>query len=184
MKLSELAVRLGCMLEGPGDIEITGVAGMDEASDSELTFLANPKYNRKLRTTRAAAIIVGPDVQVSGRPLLRADNPYLVFAKALELFVATARPLPGIHPTAVIAPSARIGRRPAIGPYVTIEEDVEIGDDCVLKSFVVIYHGARVGDRFFAHSHAVVRERSEEHTSELQSPCNLVCRLLLEKKKQ
>ena len=83
MKLSELAVRLGCMLVGPGDIEITGVAGMDEASDSELTFLANPKYNRKLRTTRAAAIIVGPDVQVSGRPLLRADNPYLVFAKAL-----------------------------------------------------------------------------------------------------
>jgi len=158
MKLSELAVRLGCMLEGPGDIEITGVAGMDEASDSELTFLANPKYSRKLRTTRAAAIIVGPDVEVSGRPLLRADNPYLVFAKALELFVATARPLPGIHPTAVIAPSARIGRRPAIGPYVTIEEDVEIGDDCVLKSFVVIYHGARVGDRFFAHSHAVVRE--------------------------
>src|SRR5262249_38078409 len=50
-------------------------------------------------------------------------------------------------------------RNCSIGPYVVIEEDVELGDDCVLKSFVVIYRGARIGHRFFAHSHAVVREQ-------------------------
>ncbi len=158
MKLSELAARLGCKLDGPEDLEITGVAGMDEASATELTFLANPKYHRKLQTSHAAAIIVGPEVEVSGRPVLRSENPYLTFAKALELFVPLERPPAGIHPTAVIAPDVQIGRRPSIGPYVTLEDGVEIGDDCVLKSFVIIYRGAKIGDRFVAHSHAVVRE--------------------------
>jgi UDP-3-O-[3-hydroxymyristoyl] glucosamine N-acyltransferase len=158
MRLGEIAGRLECKLEGPEDLEITGVAGMDEAGETELTFLSNPKYHRKLRSTRAAAIIVGPEVQAPGRALLRCDNPYLTFARALELFSPPHRPPPGVHPTAVIAPDARIGRNACIEPYVVIEEGVEIGDDCVLKSFVMIYRGARIGHRFFAHSHAVVRE--------------------------
>jgi UDP-3-O-[3-hydroxymyristoyl] glucosamine N-acyltransferase len=158
MKLGELETRLGCTLEGPGDLEITGVAGMDDATPSELTFLSNPKYHRKLKTTRAAAVIVSPDVQAPGRALLRSDNPYLTFAKALEIFAPPHRPPPGIHPTAVIAPDAKLGRNASIGPYAVVEEGVELGDDCVLKSFVVIYRGAKIGDRFFAHAHAVVRE--------------------------
>lgn len=158
MKLADLAARLECRLEGPGQVEITGVAGMEEASPSELTFLANRKYRAKLRTTRAAAAIVGPEIPPFGRPALRSENPYLAFARALEIFYAPPRPLPGIHPTAVIAPDVRLGRNPSLGPYVVIEEGVELGDDCVLKSFVAIYRGARIGDRFVAHSHAVVRE--------------------------
>ena len=158
MKLGELAVHLGSTLEGPSDLEISGVAGMDEASPTELTFLSNPKYHRKLKTTRAAAIIVGPDVEVPARPVLRAENPYLTFAKALEIFSPPHRPPAGIHPTAVLAPDVKLGCNPSIGPYVVIEEGVELGDDCVLKSFVMIYRHAKVGHRFFAHSHAVVRE--------------------------
>lgn len=158
MTLGELASRLGCTLEGPADAEITGVAGMDEASPTELTFLSNPKYRRKLRTTRAAAIIVDKEVQAPERALLRAENPYLVYAKALEIFHPPHHPPAGIHPTAVIAPGAKMGRNPSIGPYVVIEEGVEIGDDCVLKSFVMVYREAKIGDRFLAHSHAVVRE--------------------------
>ena len=164
MKLRDLAARLECQWEGPGDLEITGVAGMDEASPEQITFLANPKYIPKLHRTRAGAIIVGHDIAQGPGPegpaarLLRSDNPYLAFAKAAEVFNPPYRPPAGIHPTAVIAPDARIGRRASIGAYAVIEESVEIGDDCVLKAHVVIYRRAKIGHRFFAHSHAVVRE--------------------------
>jgi len=131
---------------------------MDEAGESELTFLANPKYLRKAKSTRAAAIIASPKDDLEGRPALRSANPYLTFAKALELFHPPQPATSGIHATAVIAPDVKLGRNPSIGPYVVIEEGVEIGDDCVLKSHVVIYRGARLGHRFLAHSNAVVRE--------------------------
>jgi UDP-3-O-[3-hydroxymyristoyl] glucosamine N-acyltransferase len=158
MKLGELATRLGCKLEGPADIEITGVTGMDEATESEVTFLANPKYLPKLATTRAAAIIASQELDTLGYPALRSTDPYLTFAHAVEVFYPPERPRPGIHPTAVIAPGVKLGSNPSIGPYVVIEEGVELGDDCALKSFVMIYRGAKIGDRFLAHSHAVVRE--------------------------
>lgn len=158
MKLGELAARLLCALDGPAELEITGVAGMDEAGPGEITFLSNPKYLGKLHTTRAGAIIAGSDVNTLGKPALRSADPYMSFAQALEVFYPQQRPPAGIHPTAVIAPNAKLGRNPSIGPYVVIEADAEIGDDCVLKSFVMIYPGVKIGDRFFAHSHAVVRE--------------------------
>src|SRR5689334_4371812 len=152
MKLGDLAARLACQLEGPGEIDISGVAGMDEASPSELTFFSNSKYAAKLKTTRAAAIIVGPDVSVPGRSLLRSANPYVTFARALEVFHPPHRPPEGIHPTAVISPDAKIGRNASIGPYVVIEEGVTLGGDCVLKSYVMIYRNAKIGHRLLAHS--------------------------------
>jgi len=158
MRLIDITTRLGCVLEGQPELEITGVAGLEEARDTELTFLANPKYVRQALSTRAAAIIVGPETQLPGRTLLRTENPYLAFAHALELFVHPERPPFGVHPTAVIAADVKIGRDPSVGSYVVIEEGVVLGDDCVLKSFAMIYRGAKIGDRFFAHSHAVVRE--------------------------
>lgn len=159
MKLGDIATRLGCKLEGPEDIEIAAVAGIEEAGPADLTFLSNPKYRRKLKSSKAAAVILSPQDPDPGHPALRSDNPYLDFARALELFYTPPRAFSGIHPTAVIAANARIGLNPSIGPYVVIEDDVEIGDDCVIKGHVMIYTGAKIGHRFFAHSHAVVREK-------------------------
>jgi UDP-3-O-[3-hydroxymyristoyl] glucosamine N-acyltransferase len=92
--------------------------------------------------------------------MLRSKNPYLAWAKAIELFYHPPSYVPGIHPTAVIHPKAKkkLGKNAHIGPYVVIEEDVVIGDNAVLLAHVVIYRGATIGNNFFAHAHAVVRE--------------------------
>jgi UDP-3-O-[3-hydroxymyristoyl] glucosamine N-acyltransferase len=158
MKLHEVATQIGCTLEGPADLDVLGVAGLEDATPHDLSFLANPKYRSKAKATRAAAVIVASDVQDLGKPLLRASDPYLAFARAMEIFYSPKQPQPGIHATAIVSPTATIGARASIGPYTVIEEGVTLGEDCVLKSFVTIYAGAKIGDRFYAHSHAVVRE--------------------------
>ena len=164
MKLSELVQKLDCRLDSRADIEITGVAGLEEAQPGQITFLANKRYTPLLKTTRASAVFVDNNASVSrdpGQPplaVVRNDNPYLAFAKALELFYQPPAYSPGIHPTAVIAPSAKIGANAHIGPHCFVDENVVIGDNAVFHSFVSIYRGAQIGDDFFAHSHAVVRE--------------------------
>src|SRR5271165_3964782 len=164
MKLSQVAETLGCRLEGAPDLEITGIAGIDHAVAGQLTFLANRRYAPLLKTTRASAVFIEERVNLTrdadAPPLaaLRTPNPYLAFAKALELFHQAPSYKPGIHPTAVIAATARIGEGAHIGPYCFIDEQVEIGANAVLHSFVSIYHGAKIGAKFFAHAHAVVRE--------------------------
>ena len=164
MKLGEIARQLGCPLEGDPTTEITGVAGIEAAQTGELTFLANPRYRRMVETTRASAILIARDAAIERDPALaplaalRSGNPYLDFARVIELFYQPPRYAPGIHPTAVIAPGAKIGPGAHIGPYCFIDEGVEIGRNAVLHSFVTIYRHARIGDDLFAHSHTVVRE--------------------------
>jgi UDP-3-O-[3-hydroxymyristoyl] glucosamine N-acyltransferase len=158
MKLQQIAEQLGCELEGDGTIEITGVAGMEDAKSGELTFLANRKYKSGVGATQASAILVTRDAGPVRLAALRSANPYLDFARAIELFYPAPEYPAGVHPTAVFSPSARIGPGAHIGPYCYIAGDVEIGENCILHSFVSIYSGARIGDGFFAHAHACVRE--------------------------
>jgi UDP-3-O-[3-hydroxymyristoyl] glucosamine N-acyltransferase len=158
MKLKEIAEKLNCTLDGNGELEITGVNSLERAAPADLSFLANRAYTPLLKTTRAGAVLLAKDFAPVGLPALRCADPYLAFAKALEFFYQPPRPAPGIHPTAVIAASAKVGALASIGPYVVVEDDVEIGASAVLHSHVVIYQSAKIGDDFTAHSHAVVRE--------------------------
>ena len=158
MNLSDLAAKLGCELRGDGSLEITGVAGMEQAGETEITSLHNPKYAPKVKHTRAAAILVKTFLEDIRPAQLISQNPYLDFARALELFYQPPNPAPGIHPLAYIAPTAIIGESASIGPFVAVGEHAVLGRDAVLHPHVVIYEGARIGDRFLAHSHAVVRE--------------------------
>lgn len=159
MKLSELAARLGCQLEGDGAVEIRAVAGLESAGPGQLTFLANPKYRPAARRTRASAMLLARgETKPAQVAALWSANPYLDFARALELFYQPPQYAPGIHPTAVLAPSAQIGAGAHIGPYCFVDENVSIGRGAVLHSFVTIYGGASIGEDFFAHAHAVVRE--------------------------
>jgi UDP-3-O-[3-hydroxymyristoyl] glucosamine N-acyltransferase len=158
MNLSDLAARLACELRGDGAAEITGVAGMEHAGPTEITFLANPKYAPKVKYTRAAAILVREVIEGITPAQLISKNPYLDFARALELFYQPPRPAIGIHPLAFVDPSAKIGENASIGPFVAIGKNVIIGRDAILHPHVVIYQGAIIGDGFEAHSHAAVRE--------------------------
>ncbi len=158
ISLGDLAARLGCELRGDPNIEITGVAGMEQAGPSELTFLANPKYVPKVKHTRAAAILVAEPLAEPKPASLISSNPYHDHARALAMFYQPPRPAPGIHPQAIIAPTARIGEGASIGPYAVVGEHVSIGRNAVLHPQVVIYEGVQIGDYFCAHSHAVVRE--------------------------
>ena len=159
MKLSAIAASLEVRLEnGSPDTEIRGLNGIEQAGPGELTFVSNPKYAAAARTTRASAVIVGEDFPAIPPAMLRAKDPYLSFARALELFHPPQRYSSGIHPTAVVHVAARIGPGAHIGPYVVIDEGVEIGANAVLLAHVVIYRYAKIGNNFFAHSHAVVRE--------------------------
>jgi UDP-3-O-[3-hydroxymyristoyl] glucosamine N-acyltransferase len=159
MKLSAIAAALDARLEnGSPDAEVNGLNGIELAGPGELTFVSNPKYSVAARTTRASAVIVGEDFPSIPVAMLRAKDPYLTFARALELFHQPLRYVPGVHATAVVHASARIGENAHIGPYVVVDENVEIGDNAVLLAHVVIYRGVRIGNDFFAHAHAVVRE--------------------------
>ncbi|HWQ57158.1 MAG TPA: UDP-3-O-(3-hydroxymyristoyl)glucosamine N-acyltransferase [Bryobacteraceae bacterium] len=157
MKLGEIVRALGCELAGDPELEITGVAGMEHAGPGHLTFLANPKYAHKVKDTRASAILVGTRLELPIASLI-SPNPYLDFARALELFYHPPRPAPGVHPLAYVAPTATIGECASIGPFASIGEHVRIGRNAVIHPHVVIYEGAEIGDDFLAHSHAVVRE--------------------------
>ena len=166
MTLAELANQLDAeLVAGEGealaevrDREVTGIDGIESAGPSSVTFVANPKYKSLARTTKAAALIVEPDFPAVSTPTLRVVNPYLAWCKAVALFHPAPLYAPGIHPTAVVAATARIGLRAHIGAYVVVGEDCEVGDDAVLLAHVVLYDGVRVGDRLLAHAHAVVRE--------------------------
>lgn len=160
MKLGEIATLLGATLEnGDPAAEITGVVGIEEATVGHVTFVANPKYAAAAKTTTASAVIVSEDFPAVATGMLRCKNPYLSFARAINLFYQPPQYPAGVHPTAVVAPTAKLGKNAHVDAYVVIGEEVEIGNDAVLLPHVVIYRGARIGNNLFAHAHAVVREQ-------------------------
>jgi UDP-3-O-[3-hydroxymyristoyl] glucosamine N-acyltransferase len=159
MKLADIAKALDTKLENASPAtEITGVSGIEQAAEGHLTFVSNPKYNAAAKTTKASAVIVAENFPAINTGMLRSKNPYLAWAKALELFYHPPSYTPGIHPTAVVHPKSKLGKNAHLGPYVVIDEDAVIGDNAVMLAHVVIYRGAAIGNNFFAHAHAVVRE--------------------------
>jgi UDP-3-O-[3-hydroxymyristoyl] glucosamine N-acyltransferase len=173
--LQELVGIIGGDLSGDGSVVIKGVAGIREAGPGSVTFLANPRYEAFLRTTRASAIIVPQGTSHPSKPLVFADNPYLTFIKAVEFFVPNRNvQVPGIHPTAVVAHTAKVSPGVHIGPNVVIEEgttvgegatvlagtyvgrESEIGAGCLIYPNVTIREQVKLGSRVIIHSGAVI----------------------------
>lgn len=158
MKLSEIADRLGCELQGDGELEIVRVIGIEKAGRGDLTFISNRKYFHYLKKTRASAIILSPGVPPVKTASLRTPNPYLAFARAIEFFYQPPAPEPGIHPSAVIHPSAKIAPHVNIGAHVVLQEGVEIGEGVTIYPNCTLYPYAKIGDGSVLHSNSVVRE--------------------------
>lgn len=173
MLLSEIATTLGLPLQG-GDLEITGVNTLADASPAELSFLANPKYAPQLVTTRAGAVIVSEDQAPDGKPCLVSGNPYLDFARCVQLFarpqgrfegvseLAFVHPEAQIEPSAAVAPFAFIGQGARLGARVRVFSGAYIGEDCSIDEDSVIYPncslmaGTRVGRRVILHAGTVL----------------------------
>ena len=176
MKLVDLAKKLGGVLEGDGAVEVTGVAGLEEATSLDLTFLANQKYATRVAETKAAAILVPVSWD---RPapcaVIRIENSDQAFSKAAELFYETPpRPASGIHPTAVVDESVQLGKNVSIGAHCVIDAGVVIGDntiisangyvgfktkigaDCFFYPLVSIREFGQIGDRVILHNGAVI----------------------------
>jgi UDP-3-O-[3-hydroxymyristoyl] glucosamine N-acyltransferase len=157
VKLSELAAALDASLRGDGSVEVTRVAGIDDAGPGDLTFVSNPRYTARLATTRASAVIVAPDV-ATPLPSLLSGNPYLSFARAVALLDPRALPGAGIHSSAQLAGDAVLGTGVHVGAFVAIGARVRIGARCVLHPHVVLYDDVVLGDDCELHSGVQVRE--------------------------
>ena len=164
MKLSELARLTGATVEGEtDDLEITGAAGLDEAEDGHIAFLANPRYTPRVQTTHASAIYLAEGVK-AGRTdiaILRSRDPYLAYTRTLRLFHPTPAFEPFVHPSAVIDPSARVSERVWVGACVVVGREVEIASGVRIYPNVTIYDNVRIGEDSTIHSGVALREGTQ-----------------------
>ncbi len=174
LKLKEISELVGGKLVGDGSITITGVAGIKEAREGDITFLVNDKYLPFLDQTSASAVITPERTVHKAKSLVLAENPSLAFSKVASFFIDKPARIEGIHPTAVIDPSAQLGREVSVGPHAVIRAGVVVGDRSTIEanSFVgeksvlgqdvwvypnvTIREGSQIGNRVIVHSGSVI----------------------------
>ncbi|MEA5097665.1 MAG: UDP-3-O-(3-hydroxymyristoyl)glucosamine N-acyltransferase [Burkholderiaceae bacterium] len=151
-RLGELVERFGGQLIGDPAISVSGIAPLDNAGPSQITFLSNPQLRAQAAQTQAAALILSPDddqtigASFNGARIV-TPNPYAYFARAAQWFVKQAEtpPVPGIHPMACVDPAAHVAATASIGPHATIEADAEIADGVVIGAGSFVGRGAKIG---------------------------------------
>jgi UDP-3-O-[3-hydroxymyristoyl] glucosamine N-acyltransferase len=167
-RLKDLVDSVGGRLEGDPDIQLSGIAPLESAGASHITFLSNSKLRSQAGATRASALILtAADSESLGNSYQGArvitDAPYVYFAKAAQYFAEKARlPLaPGVHPSACVAPAAKVSPSAYVGPFVTIEDHAEIGDDCIIDAGSFVGRGARIGRGTHLHARATLHAHCE-----------------------
>ncbi|MFA5145542.1 MAG: UDP-3-O-(3-hydroxymyristoyl)glucosamine N-acyltransferase [Candidatus Omnitrophota bacterium] len=158
--LKEIAEFVGGVVAGDSSIVITGVSGIKEAYEGDITFLANPKYFPLIDKTRASAIIASNDTEAGRKPLIRVENPSLAFAKIVASFTADKVTHPkGIHPAAILGKNVSLGKDVAIGACAVIEDNVSIGDNTVIYAGCFIGHDTTIGNDTLIYPNVSIRER-------------------------
>ena len=144
--LGELATRFGLTLRGDPEIVVQSVATLQGATAGTLSFLANRKYQRHLASTGASAGVVD-EASAAACPVaaLVAANPYAAYARIAAVLHPSPSAVPGIHPTAVIDPAARVAASASVAAHVVIEADCDIGDRAVIGAGSYLGQGCRIG---------------------------------------
>ena len=158
LTVAELAQRLECPFEGDGEKIIRGVASLESAGEGDLVFLANSKFRALFEQTEASAAVVSLEEKQGKIPYLRSKTPDLTFLKAIKIFFQPYLPESGIHPKAVVAESAKLGKDVAVGAYSVVGEEAVIGDGTVIFPHVDIYPYTKIGTGCILHSQVTVRE--------------------------
>lgn len=149
------------------DLELTALAAIQDAIAHTLSYVESAKFSEYIATTGASALVLPADANLQAKAQARSiawvsvKNPRLAFARAIALFYQPFQPPVGIHPSAVVDPSAQIGEAVAIGPNAVIQPNVKIGDRVCIHPNVVIYPGATIGAGTTLHASCVIHERTQ-----------------------
>jgi UDP-3-O-[3-hydroxymyristoyl] glucosamine N-acyltransferase len=172
--VAEVAAAVEAKVEGDPSLELSGVAAPEHAGTRDLIYVETAKHVDRAAISRAACVVAGEGVALPGKTILRSVQPKVAFAKAASMLLERAPIASGIHPTAIVAPLARVGENVSIGPYALIGEDVHvgngtqigahcvigagcwIGENCRIHPRVTLYAGVRLGQRVEIHSGAVI----------------------------
>jgi UDP-3-O-[3-hydroxymyristoyl] glucosamine N-acyltransferase len=155
--LGEIVARLGGRVAGDPNTVVRQVASLESAGEGQISFFTGKRYRDKLAATRASAIVLGPEAEAeTSRPRIVAEAPYLYFARVSQLFNPLTLQPPGVHPSAMVSKSAKLGARVSIGAGCVVGDGVTIGEDSCLYPRVVVYAGATLGKRVIVHSGAVI----------------------------
>jgi UDP-3-O-[3-hydroxymyristoyl] glucosamine N-acyltransferase len=160
-----IARAVGGTLVGDGTAEVHGVAPLERATDRDLTFLATARYASGLATSRAAVVLVAPDLASAVGSDVRARvivaDPHAAMVALLPRFARGRLPEPGIHPTAVLGRGVKLGRSVSIGPLASIGDGAVLGDDVIVGAHCVIEAGVLIGDGSRLHPHATLYSGAE-----------------------
>lgn len=158
--LDEIAKLIEGDVVGDANLVITGLSGIKEAKEGDLTFVSDPKYFPLIEKTKASAIITPRELEVSGPPVIRTDNPSLAFAKIASCVVNDdMHRFEGIHETAVVADDARLGKNVSIGPCTVIESEARIGDNTIIYGGCFVGHHTGIGQGCFIYPNCTIREK-------------------------
>ena len=159
MKASELAKALGGVLDGK-DVDLLACGGLEEARAGDLSFCKDPKHVKLVESTKASAVLLPKDWD-HGAPcsIIRVKDPNEACMAAAKIF-APPEPVrtPGVHTSAVVDPSVKLGKNVHVGPFTVIEKGAEIGDDAVIEAQVFVGEGCKVGAKTHIYPQVTLRE--------------------------
>lgn len=176
MKFSQIVLALGDQVttssldaegKAAGDLELTALAAIQEASETALSYVEGPKFASYVETTGAGALVLPDNEALQQRatarslPWVSVKNPRLVFARAIALFYQPFQQPSGIHPSAVIDSTAEIGKDVAIGAHVVVQANAKVGDRVCIHPNVTLYPDVSIGDGSVLHANCTLHERTQ-----------------------